>query len=1815
MVEQESLKQLIDPLFRFGDIQSRLIEIMLRRCLIYESPTLIYKIMSNINKHELDCLLYNFKNNISSVFELIYNPTISKRSRKNWLQVVILFVKKFDLTLPAHHELILHILKVSTHPDSKRSKNYQEIEYNERLNWILLMKVFRRVSKNKILMQKIYSNFELKKQEVDEINSYAYTEDYFTTVAHLRLFLLVSLLYQTFHGNGNVTSTPKAKQFSMLKFPTSVQQNQQQIPSAMNLSQQLYSQYSQSIFNHQSSLTQNHMLNQNQQQIANPQIQNQFESNNPQQLQIQGSLTPNNNGNANVKINNNINWIALNNNSKQADNLSCHSLINNQSFVFNVNQNQSPLQTAIKPQNTYNGSNFYGNQLNENGKASFKLIQLNKNDPIKITDKKVIENFFQKSVLLKCDRQKQNHYDWMFSSEWFLVQFWMPQLCSSDDLLKKQVSQNKNLNPQLFFWIQKNLHMLVQEIHEFLFLSKFKIFNNNYKELLKKVTLSFLFENQNQINYQDQINSLETLQAPNQSSSPKQNSLISSIASASMHRMRQNIQKINKQFKQILSVDISKLPETYFANYLSYDWRSNTVKPSGDFPQYDPGIFYKEHSKNKIFNIIESLNFQSNCSNSLDQSQQIDLLLGNMKALTTVSKVLESIFSIEFVQILLNKQLIQQQFIIPIMRTVSLILQYSPITNQILFHESVDKLINLLDTTNEITLQLKKQIQQKLQKTKRTRKEEKLDSISQTQDNNLNFGQDDQQVLDQNPSLFSQPMKNQQNMKTLINNNQQNQNQINYSKTSSINSVQNSIQEKARQAQRQILEEFKKRQQSFCQQNQIKETKKLDQANNKQPLDELENLICNICSESYIKYRIFYINCYIQLDNYYKSYKGLKADIKQQHNFYLTTCNHLMHKDCIIQHIRSSNQYESLLQENEYFCQCCFRLNNIFVPYLEQYERTVCFQYNPLKQVFFIDEISHQQNQDDLSSEGDAQQIDNMDQGIITSQLPKNPQLPFPLDQIDQKNIKSKQIVQQGKKKSHAVGFFNFSNNQEDSSFMQIIQQIEATNDKNGFVNENSPQKLLDKNSDFQKFEKDSRQELEVEKSKYKIFKKQIEDIQRKTESNNNDVVAEDVIFQGNSYLLKKKHENFIHKKGLNKNGIIQLKCHTQKQSQQNENQHIQMKGEAVKFPQFKNNQQETIVEEKKESSIQEEDRVLTDYFEPEVDISYLEDMNLRLQHIDIKYNNILVCFQSLLINQIEESMTNTNEVQDYNMLKESFIKSKQFNVSRNLFLYLKVWSFIEDRDSIHEAYYLSQKELIQDIQYNDFYIYEVSLGKKSNFASILVNLMILFLNKEEAFLSLSAKFIYKYLIFDIIIEKAKNFKDLDIIPDPQNFSSEICENLLKNFKELIDYRFLQITYCVWLIYYGKKNQKSIEIFLNSMISSSNQNEIQQQDSQFNECTFNILTINQNQKSNILLPENTIIDRSQDSKFKVSAIKNYNNIVDVAQNLLNQQILDDLFYVSINKKISQFNNYKQFQLQLTLNLQVSYSDFIQCHFFGKCSICRRYPHNNQEGYFMCLICNSNLCAKHLVNPTNKKSTNQQNSQQQKAELKKQFSNTLIEHTKQHHSGMSMYLNYSSSQVVIVRDSEIYIQRQLLLYKDQIGRPPNVNKDWKNQVQICNNTQKELQDLINKKDFDQKCMQIKRILFDQQLDQQELQMRRMLMNNDNVNNVDANNQIGVQNRQNSNQQRQARQQERRVNNQIPNQQQDGLSLNQQQDTQTLDLNQQDRIANTIAASNQNSQNLNQQGAAQNINSNNNINNNQLYTNQQNFSSNVFTTLNF
>ncbi|KAL4462771.1 hypothetical protein ABPG72_015026 [Tetrahymena utriculariae] len=1809
MIEQESLKQLIDPLFRFGDIQSRLIEIMLRRCLIYESPTLIYKIMSNINKHELDCLLQNFKKNISSVFDLIYNPTVSKRSRKSWLQLVILYVKKFDLTLPAHHELILHILKVSTYPDSKRNKSYQEVEFNERLNWILLMKIFKRVSKHKILMQKIYTNFELKKQELDEVSSYTYSLDYFTTVAHLRLVLLVSLLYQTLHdnSNGNLTSIPKARHFSMLKFPTSVQQNQQQIPSAMNLSQQLFSQYSQSI---------NYMLNQNQQQIINPQIQNQFESINPQQKQNLGSLTPNNNNDTNIKSNNNTNSIVLNNNNgKQNDNLSCHSLLNNQSFVFNINQNQSPQQTDIKHQNTYNGSNLYGNQLTDNCKASYKLIQLNKNETVKIKDKKIIENFLQKSVLLKCDRQKQNHYDWMFSSEWFLVQFWMPQLCSSDDLLKKQVSQNKNLDPYLFFWIQKNLHMLVQEVHEFLFLSKFKIFNNNYKELLKKVMLSFLFEKQNQINYQDQIHSLETLQAINYSSSPKQNTSLSSKASFSMHRMRQNIKKINKSFKQILSVDISKLSEGFFANYLSYDWRSNTLKPSGDFPQYDPGIFYKDYSKNKIGNIIESLNFQmhsqnSNSQNSIDQTQLLDFLLGNMKALTTVSKVLENIFSIEFVQILLNKQLIQQQFIIPIMRTVSLILQYSPITNQILFHESVDRLINLLDTTNAITQQLKKQIQYKLQKIKRTRKEEIPNPFSQNQDNLQYQMQKDQPVLDQNPSLFSQAMKHQQNTKTLLNNNQPNQNQINYSKTNSINSIQNSLQEKARQAQKQILEEFKRRQQQFSQLNQVKETKKLDQANNKQLQDELDNLICNICSESYIKRRIFYINCYIQLDNYYKSYKGLKTDIKQQHNFYLTTCNHLMHKGCIIQHIRTSNQYESLLQENEYFCQCCFRLNNIFVPYLEQYERIVRFQYNPLKQVFFNDEIAHQQNQEDIiSSESDEQQIDNLEQGIITSQLPKNPQLAFPLDQIDQKNIKSKQKTQQGKKKCHAVGFFNFQNNQEDSSFMQIIQQIESVNDKNGFVNENSPQKLLEKNIDFQKFEKDSR---EVEKSKYHVQKKQIENSKRKSESNTNDVVVDDDTFQGNSYLIKKKQESMISKQVLSKKGTKSLKSNIKKQTQQNEINNLKMNGEAIQLPQFKNSQPETIVEEKKESSIQEEYRVLTDYFEPEVDISYLEDMNLRLQHIDIKYNNILVCFQSLLINQIEESITNTNQIQDYNMLKESFIKSKQFNVSRNLFLYLKVWSFIEDRDSIHEAYYLSQKELIQNIQYNDFYIYEVSLGKKSNFASILVNLMILFLNKEETFLSLSAKLIYKYLIYDIIIQKAKNLKDLDIIPDPQNFSSEICENLFKNFKELIDYRFLQITYCVWLIYYGKKNQKNIEIFLNSMISQDYANDIQQQSS-FNESTFNIVAFNQNQKFNILLPQNTIMNQSQDSTFKVPTIKSYTSIVDVAQNLLNQTILDELFYVSINKKISQFNNYKQFQLQLTLNLQVFYSDFIQCHFFGKCSICYRYPHNNQEGYYMCLICNSNLCAKHIVNPTNKKPTN---NQYQTTELNKQYSNTLVEHTQQHHSGMSMYLNYSSSQVVIVRDSEMYIQRQLLLYKDQIGRPPNVNKDWKNQVKICNNTQKELQDLINKKDFDQKCMQIKRILLDQHLDQQEVFMRRMLINNDNLSNQEANNQAGVQN---SNQQRQIRQQQRRVNSQLPNQQQDGLSLNQQQDTQTLDLNQQDRLVNTIAASNQNQYNLNIQGVAQKKNSNsisnNNINNNQLYINQQNFSSNVLTTLNF
>ncbi|EAR83929.2 hypothetical protein TTHERM_00773390 (macronuclear) [Tetrahymena thermophila SB210] len=1815
MIEQESLKQLIDPLFRFGEIQSKLIEIMLRRCLIYESPTLIYKILSNINKHELDCLLYNFKNNICSVFELIYNPAVSKRSRKNWLQVVILFVKKFDLTLPAHHELILHILKVSTYPDSKRNRSYQEVEYNERLNWMLLMKIFRRVSKNKILMQKIYSNFELKKQEVDEVNSYAYSEDYFTTVAHLRLVLLVSLLYQTIHGN--VTSTPKARHFPMLKFSTFVQQNQQQIPSAMNLSQQLFSQHSQSIFNHQSSLTQNYLLNQNQQQITNLQNQNQQDSNNPQQQQNQGSLTPNNNNiksNNNNNNNNNTNWIVLNNNGKQTDNLSCHSLLNNQSFVFNVNQNQSPQQTAIKHQNTYGGTNNYGNQLNENGKASNKLIQLNKNEPVKIKDKKIIENFFQKSILLKCDRQKQNHYDWMFSSEWFLVQFWMPQLCSSDDLLKKQVSLNKNLNPQLFLWIQKNLHMLVQEVHEFLFLSKFKIFNNNYKELLKKVILSFLFENQNKINCQDQVHSLETLQAINQSSSPKQNTPTSSIASFSMHRMRQNIKKINKSFKQILSVDISKLSESFFVNYLSYDWRSNTVKPSGEFPQYDPGIFYKDHSKNKIVNIIENIYFQinsqnSNSQNSLDQTQQLDFLLGNMKALSTVSKVLENIFSIDFVQILLNKQLIQKQFIIPIMRTVSLILQYSPITNQILFHESVDRLINLLDTSNAFNQQLKKQIQCKLQKIKRTRKEEMQNPNSQNQDNYQQNVQDDQQFSDYNPSLLPQAMKHQQGTKTLQNN-QQNQNQINQSKTSSINNTQNTQQEKARQAQRQILEEFKRRQQQFSQQNQIKEMKKVDQINNKQPQEEIDSLVCNICSESYIKRRIFYINCYIQLDNYYKSYKGLKTDIKQQHNFYLTTCNHLMHKDCIIQHIRTSNQYESLLQENEYFCQCCFRLNNIFVPYLEQYERVVRFQYNPLKQVLFVDELSYQQNQEETSSEGDAQQIDNMEQGIITSQLPKNPQLPFPLDQIDQKNMKYKQITQQGKKKSHAVGFFNFQNNYEDSSFMQIIQQIESVNDKNGFVNENSPQKLLDKNSDFQKCEKQSRQELEMEKIKFIFLQKQIEDGKRKTENNNNQDVAQDEILQGNAYLIKKKQSLTMNKQGQNKQGIKSLKYHSQ--NKQNETHNIKMKTDSVQQPQYKNNQQEIIVEEKKESSIQEEDRVLTDYFEPEVDISYLEDMNLRLQHIDIRYNNILLCFQSLLINQIEESMTNTNQIQDYNMLKESFIKSKQFNVSRNLFLYLKVWSFIEDRDSIHEAYYLSQKELIENIQFNDYHIYQVSLGKKSNFASILVNLMILFLNKEEAFLSLSAKFIYKYLIFDIIIEKSKYLKELDIIPDPLNFSQEISENLLKNFKELIDYRFLQITYCVWMIYYGKKNQKNIEIFLNSMISSDFANDISQ-DSYLNENTFNILAFNQNQKSNILLPENTIINNSQ-SIFKVPVIKNFASIADVAKNLLNQQILDDLFYISINKKISQFNNYKQFQLQLTLNLQVSYSDFIQCHFFGKCSICHRYPQSNQEGYYMCLICNSNLCAKHFVNITNKKSTNQQNNQQITTELKKQYSNTLIEHTQQHHSGMSMYLNYSSSQVVIVRDSEMFIQRQLLLYKDQIGRPPNINNDWKNQVQICNNTQKELQDLINKKDFDQKCMQIKRILFDQQLDQQEILMRRMLMNNENQ--VEANNQTGVQNRQNSNQQRQIRQQQRVINNQLRNQQ-DGLSLNQQQDTQTLDLNQQDRIANINVASNQNSQNL--QGVTQNINSNsnsnNNINNNQLYTNQQNFSSNVFTTLNF
>jgi len=60
------------------------------------------------------------------------------------------------------------------------------------------------------------------------------------------------------------------------------------------------------------------------------------------------------------------------------------------------------------------------------------------------------------------------------------------------------------------------------------------------------------------------------------------------------------------------------------------------------------------------------------------------------------------------------------------------------------------------------------------------------------------------------------------------------------------------------------------------------------------------------------------------------------------------------------------------------------------------------------------------------------------------------------------------------------------------------------------------------------------------------------------------------------------------------------------------------------------------------------------------------------------------------------------------------------------------------------------------------------------SFIRTIARLCLLFALDPDMFLAISAKFLFRYLLIDIALMRAKEFSELDILPDPMNFLEEL---------------------------------------------------------------------------------------------------------------------------------------------------------------------------------------------------------------------------------------------------------------------------------------------------------------------------------------------------------------------------------------------------------------------------------------------------------
>lgn len=100
------------------------------------------------------------------------------------------------------------------------------------------------------------------------------------------------------------------------------------------------------------------------------------------------------------------------------------------------------------------------------------------------------------------------------------------------------------------------------------------------------------------------------------------------------------------------------------------------------------------------------------------------------------------------------------------------------------------------------------------------------------------------------------------------------------------------------------------------------------------------------------------------------------------------------------------------------------------------------------------------------------------------------------------------------------------------------------------------------------------------------------------------------------------------------------------------------------------------------------------------------------------------------------------------------------------------------------------------------------------------------------------------------------------------------------------------------MIYFGRKNQNKINLFIDSLIfNACLNNNLAKEDSLKSEYTFTMLLSQSKCLNNVLLPENVLVSSLNTKNFH---LKNSNRLIDIADEILSQKVLDDLFFIPIH---------------------------------------------------------------------------------------------------------------------------------------------------------------------------------------------------------------------------------------------------------------------------------------------------------------------------